>query len=183
MTNFSLPATRRIVTGIDSDGFSTIIEDGTGGNILTVEARPGFRNHNVWRTIRSPAPVAAADDVVMHQGVMPPAGGTILRVIDFPPMPIDAEERARQAAASLNALFKDADHDSGNPQPGMHTTPSVDYAIVLAGRVTAILDRAETEMAAGDIMIQRGTRHAWENRSGQPARVAFILIDGQIHEA
>jgi quercetin dioxygenase-like cupin family protein len=54
----------------------------------------------------------------------------------------------------------------------------VDYAIVLFGQMTAILEKEETILNAGDVLIQRGTNHAWTNRSGQPARIAFILIDG-----
>ena len=60
----------------------------------------------------------------------------------------------------------------------MHKTRSVDYAIVIAGEIVAILDREETVMRAGDILVQRGTNHAWANRSDAPCRIAFILIDG-----
>jgi uncharacterized cupin superfamily protein len=50
---------------------------------------------------------------------------------------------------------------------------------MLQGELTAILDEEETVLRAGDVLIQRGTNHAWANRSGQPARIAFILIDAQ----
>jgi uncharacterized cupin superfamily protein len=59
----------------------------------------------------------------------------------------------------------------------MHRTDTIDYAIVLEGEIIAILDEHETTMKAGDIMIQRGTAHAWANRSGKPARIAFVLVD------
>ena len=58
-------------------------------------------------------------------------------------------------------------------------TDSVDYAIVLMGELVAIMDDDETVMRAGDILIQRGTNHAWANRSGKMCRIAFILIDGK----
>jgi len=61
----------------------------------------------------------------------------------------------------------------------MHRTESIDYGIVLEGEITLILDRGETTVRAGDIVIQRGTNHGWANRSGQTCRIAFILIDGQ----
>jgi quercetin dioxygenase-like cupin family protein len=60
----------------------------------------------------------------------------------------------------------------------MHITETVDYAIVLFGQMTAILEKEETILNAGDVLIQRGTNHAWTNRSGKAARIAFILIDG-----
>jgi uncharacterized cupin superfamily protein len=61
----------------------------------------------------------------------------------------------------------------------MHRTDTIDYAIVLAGEIVAIMDDGETVMRAGDIMIQRGTAHAWANRSGAPARIAFVLVDAR----
>ena len=60
----------------------------------------------------------------------------------------------------------------------MHTTDTIDYAIVLAGEIWAVMDRDETLMRTGDILIQRGTAHGWENRSDEMARIAFVLIDG-----
>ena len=61
----------------------------------------------------------------------------------------------------------------------MHRTQTVDYALMLQGELVAIMDEEETVLRAGDVLIQRGTNHAWANRSGQPARIAFILIDAQ----
>ena len=61
----------------------------------------------------------------------------------------------------------------------MHRTNSIDYAIVLSGEIWAVMDVGETKMRAGDVLIQRGTNHAWANRSNRPARVAFVLIDAK----
>lgn len=63
--------------------------------------------------------------------------------------------------------------------PGFHLTTTVDYAIVLEGEVWAILDDAETLLKAGDVLVQRGTYHAWDNRSDQVCRIAFILLDAE----
>ena len=60
----------------------------------------------------------------------------------------------------------------------MHTTQTVDYAIVLEGEIYAVMDEGETLMRAGDVLVQRGTNHAWANRSANTARIAFVLIDG-----
>jgi uncharacterized cupin superfamily protein len=62
--------------------------------------------------------------------------------------------------------------------PGRHRTETVDYAIVLEGEIYAVMDEGETLMRAGDVLIQRGTNHAWANRSSKTARIAFVLIDG-----
>jgi quercetin dioxygenase-like cupin family protein len=61
----------------------------------------------------------------------------------------------------------------------MHKTDTVDYAIVLEGEIVAILEEAETVLRAGDILIQRGTNHAWSNQSEKSCKVAFVLVDGQ----
>jgi quercetin dioxygenase-like cupin family protein len=61
----------------------------------------------------------------------------------------------------------------------MHRTRSIDYAIVLSGEVWAVMDVGETRLTAGDVLIQRGTNHAWANRSNTPCIVAFVLIDAQ----
>jgi hypothetical protein len=167
-----LPPIRRIVTGNDAHGNSRIVEDAPAAAIRTVTERPGYRAVNVWRT--------HADAVEKHQGILPPKGGTILRIIDFPPEPKDPEERRRRIAATFGGIFKDASHDKREGKhPGMHTTDTVDYAIVLEGEIWAVMDEGETLMRAGDVLIQRGTNHAWANRSNATARIAFVLIDGK----
>lgn len=176
-----LPDVRRIVTGHTPTGDATILDDGAPPTEIRNPARPGFVLRNLWRTGESPAPVDAPDDIAEQEGLLPPAGGTVLRVIDFPPDPADPEVHRQQLEATFRATYADADHtgsDRQQPHPGMHKTDTVDYAIVLHGTLTAILDDCETEMHAGDILIQRGTNHAWANRSGSPARIAFVLVDG-----
>ncbi len=71
-------------------------------------------------------------------------------------------------------------HDaSASRHPMMHRTQTVDYAIVLSGEIWALMDSDETKMKAGDILVQRGTNHAWSNRSNKPCLVAFVLIDAK----
>ena len=111
--------------------------------------------------------------------MLPPARGTVLRVIDYPPEAADPAERRRQLAATFGTLYPDAEHRIDDKHPGMHRTETVDYAIVLDGEIVAMLDDSETVLRAGDILIQRGTNHAWANRSGKPARICFVLIDGK----
>jgi hypothetical protein len=176
----ALPPTRRIVTGFDAAGRSCIIEDAVSPAMQLMPGREGYRNNNIWRTLGSPAPIAAADSVLEHRGVLPPRGGTVLRVIDIPPESADPAEARRQTAAVFAAMFPDAHHDAGHARhPGMHTTDTIDYAILLQGELVAILEEGETLMRAGDILIQRGTHHAWANRSKDIARIAFILIDAE----
>ncbi|MBN8848485.1 MULTISPECIES: cupin domain-containing protein [unclassified Sphingomonas] len=178
MTLAPLPPVRRVLTAIDGEGRSHIVEDGPSPAGFALPGSP-FRSDNIWRTAAAPAPVEAADTITAHKGVLPPPGGTVLRVIDFPPQVGSRAEQAALAAQVFALLYPDADHHTGSERSaGMHTTDTVDYAIVLAGEIWAMMDRDETLLKAGDILIQRGTAHSWENRGAAMARVAFVLIDG-----
>jgi hypothetical protein len=173
-----LPAIRRVVTGNDTGGKSCIVGDAPATAIKTVAERPGYRAVNVWRTTESPPKVSAEDSVGQHKGILPPKNGTILRIIDFPPEPKDPAELKRRLDATFGGIYSDAAHDKTARHPGMHTTDTVDYAIVLEGEIWAVMDEDETLLRAGDVLIQRGTNHAWANRSQKTARIAFVLMDG-----
>lgn len=172
----ALPPIRRIVTGDGPDGRSRIVEDAPAAAIRTVAERPGYRAVNVWRMLEGR--IAEEDSVMQHKGILPPKHGNILRIIDFPPEPADPAELKRRLDATFGGMFKDAQHDKRpGKHPGMHKTTTVDYAIILEGEIWAVMDEGETLMRAGDVLIQRGTNHAWANRSGKTARIAFVLID------
>jgi quercetin dioxygenase-like cupin family protein len=141
---------RRVVTGHDQRGVSVFAEDGPVPVVRT--APDGAYFYEIWGTDAMPAPIAAAapDPTVGALTVPPTPNGTKIRINEFPP---------------------------GVVSP-VHRTQSVDYGIVLEGEVVLVLDEDETTLRAGDVAIQRGTSHRWENRSGATAQMAFILIDG-----
>ncbi|HLX79560.1 MAG TPA: cupin domain-containing protein [Burkholderiales bacterium] len=174
-----LPPIRRLVTGDDAQGRSGIIEDAPAAAVRTVAERPGYRSVNLWRTGEMPVKIGAPDAAQGHKGILPPKHGSILRIIDFPPEPADPAERQRRIQATFGGMFSDATHDKREgAHPGMHRTETVDYAIILEGEIWAVMDKEETLMRAGDVLIQRGTNHAWANRSQKTARIAFVLMDG-----
>ena len=83
------------------------------------------------------------------------------------------------------SFFREGGNESahtGGRHPFMHRTESVDYAVVLEGEITMLLDEQDVVLKAGDIVIQRGTNHAWSNRSGKPVRMLYILIDGKFDQ-
>ena len=175
----NLPDIRRVVTGDDAEGRSRIIEDAAAASIRSVAARPGYRAVNLWRTEESPAKITSPDTTASHQGILPPKNGSILRIIDFPPEPSDKAKLKEMIDSTFGGIYKDAAHDKREGKhPGMHRTETVDYAIVLEGEIYAVMDQGETLMRAGDVLIQRGSNHAWANRSEKTARIAFVLIDG-----
>jgi hypothetical protein len=166
---------RRVVTGHTLDGKSTILLDEPAPQV-NAGADPEGGSTVLWVTDRAPASNAGIADAApagVRNPVPPPwRGGTILRVVDFLPA-----VRGVAAGAALAGVHHSEERSAHHP--GFHMTDTVDYAIVLEGEVWAILDEAETLLKAGDILIQRGTYHAWDNRSDRVCRIAFVLIDAE----
>lgn len=174
---------RRIVTGHDVDGKAIIISDAPPARTQLVGGPGGPTFIEVWNTRETPALIDQQSGEPEEGGLVlpPPKGGTRIRVIDFPP---EGDEVRKLTEADAQAHFKSmggeaSKSEAGAPHPLMHRTQTIDYGIVIEGELTLILDRGETTIQAGDIVIQRGTNHAWANRSGKLCRVAFVLIDGQ----
>jgi quercetin dioxygenase-like cupin family protein len=142
---------RRVVTGHAADGRSVFLADGPAPVRHDVSERTAF--FEIWSTDAAPAPIAAVEDDEPAQrplAVPPPPRGTNVRVIVQQP---------------------------GEVTP-MHRTQTIDYGVVLEGAVWLVLDDSETELHAGDEVVQRGTEHRWENRGSVPARVVFVCVDG-----
>lgn len=175
----TISSIRRIVTGHGPDGRSRFVQDGAATHVKTVATRPGFQSVNLWVTAGSPASMNEDDALDRLSGIAPPPQGTLLRIIDIPPESADPEETRKRIAATFSSMFTDAHQEQAGLQqhPGMHRTDTVDYIIVLSGELVAIMEDEETVMRAGDVLIQRGTKHAWANRSGAVARLAAVLID------
>ena len=181
-----MPGTvRRIVTGHDESGGSIVQEDGPPARVVTLGGESGTTFHEIWNTRATPAPIDRASGEPAEPGItlLPPAGGTRIRILDIPP---DDGTVAALPREAVRALFEaiGAGHTlpENPPHPLMHRTETIDYGIVLEGEIVLILDDGETIVRAGDIVVQRGTAHAWANRSGSNARIAFILIDGRFEE-
>ena len=171
---------RRLVSGVDASGKSLFTEDASPKSVRSVPERPGYYAHEVWLAPSAPIRLSDGDMTGQVKTVGPGEGGNILRVIDFPPEPKDPAERDRGMRATFSKLYKDADHKPENsPHPGMHETETLDYAIILSGEIYAVMDKEEKLMKAGDILIQRGTNHAWANRADAPCRIAFVLMDAK----
>jgi quercetin dioxygenase-like cupin family protein len=143
------------VTGHDEAGRGRVVSDGPGPASRSVPDGASF--HDMWTTSASPAPIAAAEPEPIRQGEVlgPPAEGTRVRIVDMPP---------------------------GARSP-MHRTESVDYGVVLTGEVTLVLDDGSvTTVGPGDLVVQRGTDHAWENRGEDWTRILFVLIGGRFED-
>ena len=141
---------RRLVTLDDEHGKSRAIADGPAPDVRTDPARPGVASTVTWATDRTPARITAALPGVPST-FEPPPGGSVCRIAVFPP--------------------------DGGPQPPVRRTRTLDFCLVLEGEITLRLDLEEVHLKAGDVVVQRGTNHAWSNRSARPCRVAISSHD------
>ena len=153
MANETFPPVRRIVTGHRANKAATILLDGPAANRRT--GNTGGISTLIWCTDRAPADIPVGEDIedmgARQLGTPPPPNGTRFTVNDIPP---------------------------GRTGP-MHRTETIDYVIVLSGEIEMKTDDSTVKLRAGDVLVQRGTNHAWTNRGTEPARVAFILIDAK----
>lgn len=148
-----MPNIRRIITGHDGKSVAKVILDGLATNTKT--PREGVASTLMWCTDAMPADIAAGENVedmgARILGTAPPENGSRFIVMEFSP-----------GIASE-----------------MHRTETIDYIVMLAGAIDMDMDGSTVTLRAGDIMVQRGTNHAWINRGKEPARLAIVLIDAK----
>ncbi|MGB4062505.1 MAG: cupin domain-containing protein [Azonexus sp.] len=171
--------TRRIVTG-EKNGRSIFVSDGPIPNSHDYQSVPGFQTALAWATPLAPQlPYDGLDPTLAIESFIPAPDGTRMIIVQFPPDSIfesdafNPEGAGQEYAKYLPGLAECFDSDGS----GMHKTDSVDYDIILSGELWLELDDGEVRhLKAGDIVIQNGTRHAWRNRSDQPASMIAVLI-------
>jgi hypothetical protein len=168
---------RRVVTGHDASGKSVFVSD------EAVAAQPLTGFHRLWGGDKTPQ---FPDDGSLpeHHMYFPPIGGFRFGMFSIPP--------DRVAGSDVNAAAGSADIEAEAPgllryldlsDPGMHTTDTIDFEVVLEGTVVLELDDgAEVTLHQGDTVVQNGTRHRWKNPGDTEARLA-VLICGASHTA
>jgi len=142
---------RRVVTGHGGKNVAKVIREGHAANTKT--PRAGVASTLMWCSDRMPADIAVGEKVedmgARILGTAPPQNGSRFIVMEFAP-----------GIASE-----------------MHRTETIDYIVMLSGEIDMDMDQSTVKLRAGDIMVQRGTNHAWVNRSSEPARLAIVLLD------
>jgi mannose-6-phosphate isomerase-like protein (cupin superfamily) len=167
---------RRIVTGHNAQGRSNITFAGEATNVLDSPAWPGSRVTELWVTEEIPVDNTGQTDrgarPIRHD---PGPGGTIFRVVEIPPESKTTIDTAA-AFADIGSTRVPTAEDSAR-HPSMHATDSVDYLVVISGEMHMLMEEGEILLKAGDCIVQRGTKHAWVNRSNAPCVMAAILVD------
>jgi mannose-6-phosphate isomerase-like protein (cupin superfamily) len=150
-------APRRIVTGHDKSGKSVVLSDGPPPQHHPLHGpEVGADFYEIWNSTR-PVPLLTASESEPNERAFTimPVSGHLLRIIEiYPP-------------------------GQGGKRTVMHRTRTVDYVVVISGEIVLVLDDSEVTLRPGDVVVQRGTDHAWENRASQPARMAFFHIDAE----
>jgi mannose-6-phosphate isomerase-like protein (cupin superfamily) len=170
---------RRVVTGHNAEGKSIFISDAPTPHVFQRSTGSAIVME-MWETPSTPASNDGNDDAIARGfRLPPPKNGSVFRIIAYPP----DKERLTSLAAELAApddgsgRVAAADKSGSARHLGFHKTNSIDYAIVLSGEIYALMDEGEVLLKAGDVLIQRGTNHAWSNRTDEPCYVGFVLID------
>ena len=140
---------RRVVTGHDAQGRSTVLIDEQVTNQHS--PRPGATYSVIWSTEELPANNDGNDDPSNKKIPTAIAEGSVFRVVSFGP----------------------------GVAPRNHRTDSIDYAVVISGEIDMELDDSVVHLKAGDVLVQRGTIHNWVNRGSAPCVIAFVLIDAK----
>ena len=168
---------RRIVTGHRPDGRSTVLIDAAAPHVKQRAA--GNASTLLWVTEESPAQVSGgADRAARDIAVPPPPRGSIFRIAEFPP---HTGGDVRDNETVLRDFGIGADVKRGHPprHPTIHRTRSLDYVIVLEGEIDLLVDDGEVRLCAGDVVVQRGTNHAWINRGDAVCRLGMVFIDAE----
>ncbi|MBT10250.1 MAG: cupin domain protein [Gammaproteobacteria bacterium] len=172
---------RRIVTGHDENGKSIITLDGPPARSIGEEVGGLFE---LWNTdgesVTSTDNIDRADSDIL---LCPPKNGTKFRYFQINPLPEGVPKEIMDQIAHENFAQVGAEHTRVDTKrhPAMHKTETIDYIILLKGNVTLLVDNDEVDLEPHDVVVQRGTNHAWVNKGTEPALLIAVLIDSKIN--
>jgi len=168
---------RRIVAGNDGRGIAVALSDGPSPDVRLDPARPGFASTRLWVQDSTPARAKRLRETLhLPHTIEPPANGSVCRVVEFPP---EAPYIKKVGPAEVRAYFeamrspRASTMSAGAPHLYMQRTASLDFCFVLEGEITLVLDTEDVDLREGDAVVQRGTNHAWSNRSDKPCLVVM----------
>ncbi|MGR7027016.1 cupin domain-containing protein [Geodermatophilus sp. URMC 62] len=169
---------RQVITGHDANGKSVVVSDGATPAI-EVGAIPGAQFYLVWGTEDGGTTVGTRAQGAQVLPFFPGSGGTRFVLLRFAP-----DSSAPQSIASPDDLSAELEDKLPGlvgafepDNPGMHTTDTIDYGLCVEGEMWLELDDGhEVHLTPGTCVVQRGTRHAWHNRSDEPALMAYVIV-------
>jgi hypothetical protein len=170
-----LKQVRRIVTADDENGKSGVAIDSVATNIITVLTE-------LWITDNKPLNHQdGIDHAAVSTQLEPPHGGTLFRFFQIAPESTQAhlslEERRQLAATWFGDMKGGHLQPDTSRHPAMHRSQTTDYIVLLSGQITLVLDKEERDLEPFDVVVQRGTNHAWVNRGNEDALLMAVLVD------
>ena len=172
---------RRIVTGHSESGASVFVADGAPPRAAKFAHVPGMEVALAWKSAADGLIARSGEEQETVSSVVPAVGETSLLLVTFPPDSVRTAPSFDPAAAGAESrrLLPGLAEKFESTAPGMHTTETVDYGILLEGELVLELDAGATRtLQPHDIVVQCGTRHAWRNKSDRAATMLFVLIGG-----
>ena len=169
-----------VVTGQDKLGKSVIVRN-TAVKPVSLASLPGYEFHRVWGS--DSVPQLPSDGTPPAQpSYFPPKNGFRFAFFTIPPDTttrvdqIDIPSALEEIRQKLPGMMEDLEP----AHPGMHTTDTVDFDVIVSGEVYLELDDgAEIRLKAGDCVIQNGTRHAWHNRSSEKCVISVAIVGAE----
>jgi hypothetical protein len=173
---------RRVVTGNDPVGSAGIAMDAAPPRTDAFNSIPGLVSRMIWATSNeSSVPFDGVDPTSQVTSLVPAPGETRMLVLTFPPDTVFMSPDFDPAVAMAENLAVSPGLAERFEPDGKHTTPTIDYGIVLDGEIWLELDNGvETCLTPFDVFVQNGTRHAWRNKSDRPATFAVVLIGAAV---
>lgn len=171
---------RRIVTGHNAAGKSIVVIDGPPSRQAGSDAGGLFE---IWNTDGKQIDSFDKKDRADIEVVLsPPKGGSKFRWFRIAPTPPGTPREVLEAAYAAAFEQMGAAHERVDTtrHPGMHKTKTIDYIILLEGDITLYLDDAEVKLKPHDVVVQRGTNHAWVNTGTTPALLIAVLQDADV---
>ena len=171
---------RRVVTGHDEEGKSIVVLDGPPAQSIGEDVGGLFE---LWNTdgnlINTKDRIDRADDEIL---LSPPKNGSKFRYFQINPTPegVPMDILQNMAADAFEKIGASHHRIDTSKHPAMHKTDTIDYIILLEGDVTLILDKEEVVIKPHDVVVQRGTNHAWVNNGNNPALLIAVLIDSDL---
>ncbi len=168
---------RRVIV-VDENKRSKVIADGPSPFFIEDPARPGFKSSLLWVSKETPVKLwqTPEDFDIKKYGINPPKGGSLCRYVTFPP---DKDLKLRINDSDIRHFFESAGapHNSSyvtlSPHPYTEKANRLDFCFIIEGSITLILDKEEVIMNAGEIVVQRGTNHAWSNHTDKPCTMVI----------
>jgi len=166
----------RVITGFGADNKSTTLFD---SRLPLDVGKSGTAGAVLWITDSYPLGISSQDTAQRPIGIPPPPNGTVLRVVEFPP--VDEAKLTKLDPNFMMKIVGDNAPARGVPvsNPMMHRTRTIDYAIIMSGEIDMMLDDKTVHLKAGDVVVQQATNHAWLNHGTEPCRVIFVLMDSK----